>query len=214
LDHLASPSYSTPWGVRLIDRASPAYRPRGYHAGAVWPLFTGWVALAEFRCWRAEAGLAHLLAVASCSAQRTRGAFDEVLDGDTGEGAGICPDQAWSAAMVIAPVVHGLLGMRPRAAEQRCAFAPRWPPGWSAATFRRLRVGGSRFTLEARRDTPEGSASPTWRCRFTLDGGEPLAIALEGPDGTRTEGRLDATAPLDLALPAAPRRSGGTGGGR
>lgn len=214
LDRLAAPDFTTPWGVRLIDRASPAYRPKGYHAGAVWPLFTGWLALAEFRCWRAEAGLAHLLAVANGSTHRTRGAFDEVLDGDTGGGAGVCPDQAWSAAMVISPVVLGLLGMRPSAASRRCRFAPRWPAGWSAATFRQLRVGGSRVTLEARRATADGGASTGWCCRFTLEGGDPLTLTLEGPDGMSIEGTLDGATPLSLELPPSARASGGRGGRR
>ena len=143
---LSSDAFSAPWGVRMIGTQDARYRPRGYHCGAVWPLYTGWAALADFALGRPEAGWIHLESNARCALQRSRGAFEEVLDGDTGGAAGICSDQAWSAAMVISPFIFGMLGMRPSASARRCIIDPRWPSAWTHARAERVRVGGSVFS--------------------------------------------------------------------
>jgi len=162
LQVLASADFSAPWGVRLISRRDARYRARGYHFGAVWPLYTGWAAWASFALGEGDLGLKHLTAVASCAAARERGAFDEVLDGETGAAAGVCPDQAWSAAMVVSPVICGMLGMVPDAPLGRCLLDPRWPSGWPSAGVRGLRVGSARFSIAMLR--PPGMGA----CRYTL----------------------------------------------
>jgi hypothetical protein len=143
--------FSTPWGVRLIPRDDPLYSPRGYHTGAVWPLYTGWTSLAEYAAHRAEAGFAHLLANARLPFARGQGMFDEVLDGDTGAGAGVCPDQAWSAAMLLAPVLEGLLGARPDALNNRLRLTPHLPAAWDQCEWRGLHVGQTTLDVRMRR---------------------------------------------------------------
>ena len=59
---LASEEFSADWGVRMIGRSHRCFNPRGYHAGSIWPLYTGWTAQAEYQVHRHEAGLAHLMA--------------------------------------------------------------------------------------------------------------------------------------------------------
>ncbi|ODT02260.1 MAG: hypothetical protein ABS52_14720 [Gemmatimonadetes bacterium SCN 70-22] len=172
---LASEDFSAPWGVRMIGRRDARYRPRGYHFGAVWPLYTGWASLAAFARGRAQEGWQHLTAVASCAFARGRGAFDEVLDGDTGAAAGICPDQAWSAAMVISPLVYGMMGIRPSAPAARCSVAPLLPPGWESARLAGIRVGRSRFSLAIERPA---LAPGTYRCEARLEEGPPVALQL------------------------------------
>ena len=49
LDEWGSEKFSTDWGVRIVSSESPLFNPRGYHYGSIWPLFTGWTALAEYR---------------------------------------------------------------------------------------------------------------------------------------------------------------------
>jgi len=171
---LSDDDFAAPWGVRLLSRRDARYRPRGYHVGAVWPLYTGWASLAAFARGEPERGWRHLLAVADAAFHRQRGAFDEVLDGDTGEGAGICPDQAWSAAMIITPFVDGMLGMTACAPEGRCALAPQWPGAWREARVSGVRVGGSRFSLAMHRD--DGALHYS----FVLDEGAPLEVQLAG----------------------------------
>lgn len=104
LERVASDEFTAPWGVRLIPRSAPDYRPEGYHAGAVWPLYTGWVSLAELRAGRTEAALKHWQQVALLYKHDQLGAWPEVLHGEEARSIGVTSDQAWSTAMVILPV--------------------------------------------------------------------------------------------------------------
>jgi Mannosylglycerate hydrolase MGH1-like glycoside hydrolase domain len=148
---IATSGFSTPWGVRLIAREDPLYSPRGYHTGAVWPLYTGWASLAEYASHQGEAGFAHLMANARLPFSRGKGMFDEVLDGDTGAPAGVCPDQAWSAAMLIAPLIEGMLGARPDAIANRLVLTPHLPAAWDDCEWRGLHVGQTTLDVRVRR---------------------------------------------------------------
>lgn len=151
LDAIASPGFSTPWGVRMIAADHPLFDPQGYHTGAVWPLYTGWVSLAEWRAGRYPAALGHLLINARLYRDRARGAYDEVLHGLEYRNAGVCSDQAWSAAMVLSPVVEGLWGVVPSAPDEVVSVAPWLPPDWARMSLRRLRVGRTVLDIELRR---------------------------------------------------------------
>ena len=133
------------------DRSDPLYAPTGYHTGSVWPLFTGWVSLAEYAAHRGEAAFRHLAMNARLPFGRERGAFDEVLHGDEERAAGICPDQAWSAAMLLAPLVDGMLGARPDALRQQLTLAPHLPAAWAECEWRGLRVGATSLDARVRR---------------------------------------------------------------
>jgi hypothetical protein len=137
---LGTPAFTTPWGVRLLSRDDPRYAPRGYHTGSVWPLFTGWAGLADFRVGDPNRGMERLQAVARCTQARNRGAFDEVLDGDTGDGAGVCSDQAWSAAALVSAAVYGLFGIRVHAGEHALRAGGTLPATVPRVALRRLRV--------------------------------------------------------------------------
>lgn len=188
LDAIAAPGFSAPWGVRLIPREDPHYSPAGYHSGAVWPLYTGWVSLAEYACHRAEQGLTHLLANARLPFAHGQGAFAEVLDGDLGTPAGVCPDQAWSAAMLVSPVIEGMLGARPDALASKLTLAPHLPAGWRECEWRGLHVGHT--TLDVR-----VGALPDRilvRLRRTAGGHLEATVAPALPPGCRiTEARVD-----------------------
>ncbi len=205
---LASADFAPGWGVRMISRGDARYRPRGYHFGAVWPLFTGWASLAAFARDRGDLGWQHLAAVADCAFARQRGAFDEVLDGDTGAAAGVCPDQAWSAAMAISPFIHGMLGMQPSAADRRCTLSPRWPSDWREARVEGLRVGASRFALAMTRCDEGGP--PGHRYTLRLEGGPPLTVAFGTGDEAQRVTLTDAS-PVDVTYP---ERAGGDHGRR
>jgi glycogen debranching enzyme len=141
LDLVAGEAFSTPWGVRLLPSTDPLFSPSSYHGGTVWPLLTGWASCAEYRAGRVEAGFRHLAANASLAWYRQLGAFDEVLHGLEERGAGVCADQAWSAAMVIAPVVEGLFGVEPDAPNGRLTIAPALPAAWDWMEARGIRCG-------------------------------------------------------------------------
>ncbi|MDX2119898.1 MAG: GH116 family glycosyl hydrolase [Gemmatimonadota bacterium] len=175
-DAVAAPGFSAPWGVRMIAADDPLFDPAGYHQGAVWPLYTGWVSLAEWRGGRWPAALAHLRANADLAEERARGAFDEVLHGLERRGAGICPDQAWSAAMVVSPAVEGLWGVVPDALAGAVRVAPWLPPDWSEMSLRGLRVGATTLDLRLRRRPGrvvlrvERTHGPRLRLHATLPG--------------------------------------------
>jgi len=164
---------SAPWGVRMLAAGDPLFQPTGYHRGAVWPLFTGWASLAEYRHGRGAAGFAHLLANARLAFARQKGAFDEVLDGSEERCAGVCGDQAWSASMVIQPLVEGLLGVEPDAPRGRLVVAPQLPEEWDRLDVDGLRCGGSILDLQLRRR----GADLVFGLRLVE--GEPLAVSLE-----------------------------------
>ena len=56
LKEFASHDLDTDWGTRDVDERSALYDPTSYHQGSVWPLFTGWAALAEYRGGQPLAG--------------------------------------------------------------------------------------------------------------------------------------------------------------
>jgi hypothetical protein len=147
LDAIATAEYSTPWGVRLLSARDPLYRPDGYHTGSVWPLYTGWVSLAEYACHRGESALAHLEANGGLPFARALGAFDEVLRGDEERAAGVCPDQCWSAALVVSPVIDGLLGARPDALRRHLTLAPHLPARWRECEWRGLHVAQTELAV-------------------------------------------------------------------
>lgn len=174
LDAVASDDFSAPWGVRMIPASDPRFDPRSYHGGAVWPLYTGWVSWAEYAAGRERSGYAHLLANVRLMGQRAKGAWDEVLHGTTGTDAGVCPDQAWSTAMVVAPLVYGLLGAEPDAFRGRLRLRPQLPADWDHGEFRNLRVGDAAVTLRYERHRD--------RLLFRVEqeqGATPLTVLLE-----------------------------------
>jgi hypothetical protein len=147
LDRVASEDFTTPWGVRLIPRSDPEYRPDRYHGGAVWPLYTGWVSLAEYRAARHESAYRHWAQTVRLYRQHALGAWPEVLHGDEPRSIGVTSDQAWSTAMAILPLVDGLLGVKPAAGAGRVEIRPQLPADWSRGGVRRLRVGASRLSI-------------------------------------------------------------------
>lgn len=179
---LASDRYSAPWGVRMLPHDDARYDPKSYHGGAVWPLYTGWVSLAEYRAHEAEAGYRHLLANAMLCYERDKGAFDEVLRGDDRAAAGVCPDQAWSAAMVISPLVEGMLGAVPDALRRRLRLTPHWPREWTRAVVRRLRVGDTMLEIDATEGClVHGVPHDGVRYRLSAEPRASLTVVLEHP---------------------------------
>ncbi|MBI4535285.1 MAG: hypothetical protein HY708_03340 [Ignavibacteriae bacterium] len=107
LREFTTEEFATEWGVRLIARDEPMYNPAGYHYGSVWPLFTGWTALAELTLGDRKRGMQHLMRNAGLHTQFALGYMPEVLHGERCELAGVCAHQAWSEAMVILGVAAG-----------------------------------------------------------------------------------------------------------
>ena len=134
-------------------RESALYDPSGYHFGSVWPLFTGWAAVGEYRNHAAEAALANLRANAWLALDGAGGNTTEVLSGDSYSPLSTAsPHQIWSAAMVVSPLLRGLLGLETDAAARRIVFAPHLPADWQTAGAHGIPLPGARVNLDIQRD--------------------------------------------------------------
>jgi glycogen debranching enzyme len=177
ITQLASPDHQADWGMRIISKQHPKYGPDGYHYGAVWPLFTGWAATGEYRYHRAFPAYANLRANSLLALDGSLGHVTEVLSGDYYQPTVTSsPHQIWSAAMVVNPLMRGLLGLDVDAAGHTVTFAPHAPAGWNAFSVSHLRVGTSELNLKYARtaDTITLEASGMGDC--TLDFAPSLSL--------------------------------------
>jgi Amylo-alpha-1,6-glucosidase len=148
----ASDEFSTDWGTRILSNRTPFYDPISYHQGTVWPLFTGWVSVAEYRAGRALSGYAHLMQNADLTWSQDLGSTTELLSGDLFQPLGrSTAHQLWSSAMVISPVMRGLFGLKWNAAARTLSVNPQLPADWNSATVRNLPMGEATITLTFKR---------------------------------------------------------------
>jgi len=154
IQRLASPDVATDWGMRIISSRNPIYDPSGYHFGSVWPLFTGWASVGEYRDHMAEAGLANLRANASLTLDGADGNTTEVLSGATYSPLTTAsPHQIWSAAMVVSPLLRGLLGLNVDAPRNRITLAPHLPADWDSVTIRNVHLANGSADFRLHRST-------------------------------------------------------------
>jgi glycogen debranching enzyme len=153
IDLLSEEQHATDWGMRIISSHSTLYDPSGYHFGSVWPLFTGWAATGEYRNHQADAALANLRANAWLALDGGGGNTIEVLSGDWYSPLSTAsPHQIWSAAMVVSPLLRGLLGLESDPTAGRMRFAPHLPADWRKVGVLGIPFAGTRVDLRLRRD--------------------------------------------------------------
>jgi len=153
IEQLAQEQHEADWGMRIISSKSPLYDPSGYHYGSIWPLFTGWASVGEYRNHEAEPALANLRANAWLTLDGAGGNPTEVLSGDTyTELSTASPHQIWSAAMVVSPLLRGLLGLESDAVHQRIRFEPHLPADWRKVGIRGLPFLEGKVNFEIQRD--------------------------------------------------------------
>ena len=149
----ASHDFSTDWGLRDIAESDPLYDPISYHQGSVWPLFTGWASVAEYRTGRTLSGYAHLMQNADQTTTQDLGAVTELLSGAFFQPFGRSTShQLWSSAMVITPVLRGLFGIDVDGTSQTVRLDPHLPADWDHAEVEHLHVGASVCSLDYRRE--------------------------------------------------------------
>jgi glycogen debranching enzyme len=152
ITELSSSDHETDWGMRIISASSSKFSGGGYHYGSVWPLFTGWAAVGEYRYHRAFPAYANLRANALLTLDGSLGHVTEVLSGDSYQPLSTSsPHQIWSAAMVISPLLRGLLGLSSNAATSTLTFAPHVPAGWTSFAIRKARAGTASLDLSYER---------------------------------------------------------------
>ena len=154
IDHLGSGSMATDWGARIISNRSQLYDPLSYHYGSVWPLFTGWASMGAYRYGRPHVGYQALTANALLTYAGALGYVTELLSGDFNAAFGRSSHhQVWSEAMVVTPIMRGLLGIEVSEGGRRLSFAPQLPADWNRVQARGVSVGDARYDLTLDRTT-------------------------------------------------------------
>jgi hypothetical protein len=145
----SSAEFSTDWGLRDVGEHETVYDPMSYHQGSVWPLFTGWASVAEYRTGRDLAGYAHLMENANLTTEQDLGAVTELLSGAYYVPFGRSTShQMWSSAMLLIPALRGLFGIAPDALVRKIIVEPHLPAQWERASVRRVHVGDAVADLE------------------------------------------------------------------
>ena len=169
---LAELEHQTDWGMRIISSASPKYSSQGYHYGSVWPLFTGWASVGEYRYHQAQTAYTNLRSNALLAFDGSLGHVTEVLSGTNYEPLSTSsPHQIWSAAMVVSPMLRGMFGLERDERKRTLTFAPDVPADWGWYTLKNVQIGGSQVELRTRKNTGEIALeiSQTGNGTFNLD---------------------------------------------
>jgi glycogen debranching enzyme len=169
------------WGMRIISNRSPKFSGGGYHFGSVWPLFTGWASVGEYRYHRAFPAYENLRANGLLAFDGSLGHVTEVLSGDFYQSLSTSsPHQIWSAAMVVSPLLRGLFGLQTEAATGTLTFRPHAPADWTSFAIRNVSVGSARLGLLYAKDSdgialevraPEGASG-----RVSIDFGPAISL--------------------------------------
>ncbi len=156
LSRWASREFSTDWGTRLASDRTSFYDPISYHQGSVWPLFTGWVSVAEYRTDHTLSAYAHLMQNADLTWSQDLGNVTELLSGRFFQPLGrSSAHQLWSSAMVISPVVRGLFGLAWNAPANTLDVTPHLPADWQDATLHNVPFGSRRLDLKLTRSATQ-----------------------------------------------------------
>ncbi len=148
VDHLGSGALATDWGARILSDQSRLYDPLSYHYGSVWPLFTGWASVGAYRYGRPHVGYQALMANALLRSRSALGYVTELLSGDFDAPFGRSSDhQVWSEAMVVTPLLRGLLGIETGAGGREMRFAPSLPADWDRVAVRNVALGAAHYDL-------------------------------------------------------------------
>jgi glycogen debranching enzyme len=153
LKQFAAHTLNTDWGLRDLSNEDKYYDGMSYHQGSVWPLFTGWAALAEYRGNQPLAGYQMLMENANLTWAQDLGADTELLSGDFFVPFGRSTShQLWSSAMVITPTLRGLFGIDIDAQSKTITVNPHLPAGWNQARVEHIQVPGGEISLCFARD--------------------------------------------------------------
>ncbi|MDR3728120.1 MAG: hypothetical protein P4K86_13860 [Terracidiphilus sp.] len=202
LKQFSAHTLQTDWGLRDVSTDEKVYDGMSYHQGSVWPLFTGWAALAEYRGGQPLAGYQMLMENANLTRAQDLGADTELLSGDFFVPFGRSTShQLWSSAMVITPTLRGLFGIEIDAQKKTITVNPHLPAGWDSAEIRTLSLPGGPVSLMFEQKDGKlkvsfsGGAKTDWQLRSDVSGatvnqakGSPAAVFVP-------------LAPIEIVLP-------------
>ena len=177
LQQLAAHTLNTDWGLRDVSSDEKIYDGMSYHQGSVWPLFTGWAALAEYRANQPLAGYQMLMENANLTWFEDLGSDTELLSGDFYVPFGRSTShQLWSSAMVITPTLRGLFGISIDAQTKTITVNPHLPASWDHAEILNLPLRGETASLSFSRKNDQldiymnSPDDETWHLRSDLAG--------------------------------------------
>lgn len=170
LRRFSSTSFSSDWGTRIVPKESPRFNPRGYHTGSVWPLYTGWTALAEYASGFPLQGFQHVWNNLWITQFWGQGMIEEVMHGTEFRPSGVCAHQCWSHSLTIQAIIEGLAGFHPDVLRHTVTLKPALPPHWNYLTVRKMRVGHSQLDMQIERQ------EATFTYRFQKIGTDSLKI--------------------------------------
>ena len=200
LQQFAAHTLATDWGLRDVASDEPIFNGMSYHQGSVWPLFTGWASMAEYRGGQPLVGEQLLMQNVHLTWASDLGAVTELLSGDT-----YVPfvrstsHQLWSSAMVAESLMRGMLGVTPDAEHFALTVDPHLPADWPRATVENLHLGARtvRVTFERHADGLQVTATAQDGAR---DGAAPaLRSDLAGAHALRGDAHASS---LLIPLPA------------
>ena len=156
IQQLTDADLQTDWGMRIISNRSAVFSGGGYHYGSVWPLFTGWASVAEYRYHQEFPAYENLRANALLALDGSLGHVTEVLSGDYYQPLSTSsPHQMWSAAMVVSPLLKGMLGLEKDATKKSLTFVPHVPADWTNFKINNVHVGDSVLNLSYQKTLEE-----------------------------------------------------------
>ena len=156
IQQLAGADQQTDWGMRILSNRSAVFSGGGYHYGSVWPLFTGWASVAEYRYHQEFAAYENLRANALLGLDGSLGHVTEVLSGDYYQPLSTSsPHQIWSAAMVASPLLKGMFGLDKDGTKKTLKFVPHVPADWTNFKINNVRVGDCVVNLSYRKTLAE-----------------------------------------------------------
>ncbi len=206
----ASDEFSTDWGTRDVGDHEAIYDPISYHQGSVWPLFTGWTSVAEYRTGHSLSGYAHLMQTANLTTAQDLGAVTELLSGDFFTPFGRSTShQLWSSAMVVIPAVRGMFGVSLDAGAHTITVDPRLPAQWDHVTLHNLRLGDQVADLRFERSAggwevrAQGRDGKSVTMKSTIAGAKALANGVLVIPTPAVEVGMDYGADAALPLPGA-----------
>ncbi len=163
-------NFSSDWGTRIIGEDNPAFSPNGYHLGSVWPLFTGWTALAEYKYDRYVQGYSHIMNNLLNYKNWAQGYVEEVLNGEVYQPSGVCDHQCWSETMMLQPALEGMLGLNADAMNNELTISPRLPFDWNFINVERIKTGDHSLNFSMKKNEDKSIYD------FTQSDGELLKI--------------------------------------
>ena len=204
LQQLAEHTLNTDWGLRDVSNEEKIYDGMSYHQGSVWPLFTGWAALAEYRGNQPLAAYQMLMENANLTRAQDLGSNTELLSGDYYVPFGRSTShQLWSSAMVITPTLRGLFGISIDAQTKTITVNPHLPASWNRAEVLHLPLPNGEMAslyFERTHGQLEVYMSPTagdpWQIRSDSSG------ASLGPIGRDTARQLRIPPQQGLRIPS------------